>query len=49
MIFQVIHAHDAGTAQSPFRIIEQSLGREVGWVNRFLDREWVRRLAAGKQ
>ena len=45
MTFQVIHSEDAGNAGSPFRVIEQPMGGEVGWVNRFLDREWVRRLA----
>ena len=45
MTFQVIHAQDAGNARSPFRIIEPPMGREVDWVNRFLDREWVRLLA----
>ena len=45
MTFQVIRVQDAGNAQSPFRIIEPPMGREVEWVNRFLDREWVRRLA----
>ena len=34
--------HDA---QSPFRVVEQATGREVGWINRFLDREYARRLA----
>ena len=32
-------------AQSPFRVVEQATGHEVGWINRFLDREYVRRLA----
>jgi site-specific recombinase XerD len=45
MTFQVIGTHDAGHARSPFRILAQPMGREVEWVNRFLDREWVRRLA----
>jgi site-specific recombinase XerD len=45
MIFQVIHSHDGDNARSPFRVIEQSTGREVEWVNRFLDRECLRRLA----
>src|SRR5260370_42177121 len=31
-------------AQSPVRVVEQT-GREGGWINRFLDREYVRRLA----
>src|SRR6202795_5242345 len=45
MTFQVIHAPDVGNARSPFRVIEQPMGREVEWVNRFLDREYLRRLA----
>jgi integrase/recombinase XerD len=45
MTFQVIHSQDAGNARSPFRVIEQPMGREVEWVNRFLDRECVRCLA----
>ena len=32
-------------AQSPVRVVEQTTGREVGWINRYLDREYVRRLA----
>src|ERR1700724_1343165 len=45
MTFQVILSHDGGNARSRFRVIEQPAGREVEWVNRFLDRECVRRLA----
>jgi integrase/recombinase XerD len=30
--------------QSSVRVVEQT-GREVGWINRYLDREYVRRLA----
>jgi integrase len=32
-------------AQCPVRVVEQSTGLEVGWVNHYLDREYVRRLA----
>jgi integrase len=32
-------------AQSPVRVIEQMTGREVSWINHYLDREYVRRLA----
>jgi integrase len=32
-------------AQSPVRVVEQTTGGEVGWINRYLDREYVRRLA----
>jgi site-specific recombinase XerD len=45
MTFQMIHPADGGNARSPFRVIEQPSGREVDWINRFLDRECVRRLA----
>lgn len=45
MTFQVIHLPDPAHARSPFRIIELATRREVEWVNRFLDREYVRRLA----
>src|SRR5215470_5645434 len=44
MKFRVIyqHSHDA---RSPIHIIEQTTGCEVGWINHYLDREYVRRLA----
>jgi integrase len=34
-----------GNGQGPVRVVEQTTSREVGWINRFLDREYVRRLA----
>jgi len=43
--FHVIRSQTPNPAQSPLRVIEHETGREVGWVNRFLDREYVRRLA----
>jgi len=45
MTFHVIHTMGVSNAQSPFRVLEKLTGREVDWINRFLDREWVRRLA----
>jgi integrase len=45
MTFQVIRSKEASNAQSPFRVVEQPIGREVEWINRFLDRERVRCLA----
>ncbi len=45
MRFHVIRLQAPNPAQSPLRVIEHEAGREVGWVNRFLDREYVRRLA----
>ena len=45
MRFHVIRLQAPNSAQSPIRVIEHESGREVGWVNRYLDREYVRRLA----
>lgn len=45
MRFHVIRLQTSNSAQSPIRLIEHETGREVGWVNRYLDREYVRRLA----
>lgn len=45
MRFHVIRPQALNSAQSPIRVIEHGTGREVGWVNRYLDREYVRRLA----
>src|SRR5580704_3222216 len=46
MKFHVICNRDVSHTQSPFRIVEQAAGLEVDWINRFLDREYIRRLAA---
>ena len=43
MKFRIIRSPDRHPARSPFRIIEQETNREVEWVNRFLDRECIRR------
>jgi integrase/recombinase XerD len=45
MQFHVIFPHTSNNAQSPVRVVEQTTGREIGWINRYLDREYVRRLA----
>lgn len=47
MKFRVIDLQISQNAQSPVRVVEQTTGREVGWINRYLDREYVRRLADG--
>ena len=44
MKFRLIQ-QTSNPAQSPVRVVEQTTGREVGWINRYLDREYVRRLA----
>src|SRR5437868_7999537 len=45
MKIHVLHLQATSGAQSPVRVVEQTTGHEVGWVNRYLDREYVRRLA----
>ena len=45
MKFCVIHQQTSHNAHSPVRVIEQTTGQGVGWINRYLDREYVRRLA----
>ena len=45
MNFHVISLNIAVNGHSPYQVAEQSNGRGVGWINRFLDRECVRRLA----
>jgi integrase/recombinase XerD len=47
MKFCVIDQRISNDAQSPVRVVEQTTGWEVGWINRYLDREYVRRLAGG--
>ena len=42
MTFKVIHQPNAGGARSPFQVVEAMTGREVEWINHFLDRECVR-------
>jgi site-specific recombinase XerD len=45
MSYELIYRVDLGSAQSPFRVVAQPTGREVGWINRFLDQCCVRGLA----
>ena len=40
-----IYQQTSNPAHSPFRVVEQTTGREVDWINRYLDREYVRRVA----
>jgi integrase/recombinase XerD len=44
MKFHLIDQPSSPNAQCPIRVIEQT-GREVGWINAYLDREYVRCLA----
>jgi integrase len=45
MKFQVTFQKTAVGAHSPYQVVEQTTCRGVGWINRYLDREYVRRLA----
>jgi len=45
MTYELIYRADLSSAHSPFRIVAQPAGREVGWINRFLDQCRVRGLA----
>ena len=45
MKFRVVRQQAPSGAHSPIQVVEQPAGLGVGWINRFLDREYVRRLA----
>lgn len=45
MKFRVVREKPASGAHRPIYVIEQETGQGVGWINRYLDREYVRRLA----
>jgi integrase/recombinase XerD len=45
MIYAMVHQPGSSNAQSPFRVIVQKTGRQVDWVNRYLDQSCVRGLA----
>jgi site-specific recombinase XerD len=45
MTFRIVQQPASNPARSSFRVVERSTGREVDWINRFLDGESVRRVA----
>jgi hypothetical protein len=45
MKFRVIHQQISHNPQSPVRVVEQATRHGVSWINRYLDREYVRGLA----
>jgi integrase len=45
MKFRVIKEKPSPSAHSPVQVVEQDTGQSVGWINRFLDRQYIRRLA----
>jgi hypothetical protein len=42
MKFHVIYQCTSSNGQSPVRVVEQATGREIGWINRYLDCQYVR-------
>ena len=44
MTFHVAHQLGLSNAHSPFRVVERS-GREVEWINRYLDQQRIRGVA----
>ena len=45
MMFRVLHQPSTNQARCPYRVMVQTTGREIGWINQYLDYETVRRLA----
>ncbi len=45
MTFRVNHQSSDNPARCPYRVVVQATGREIDWINRYLDYETVRRLA----
>jgi site-specific recombinase XerD len=45
MTFRVVHQPSGNAARCPYRVIVQGTGREIDWINRYLDYETLRRLA----
>ena len=45
MTFRVVHKPSNNHVRCPYRIVEQATGREIDWINQYLDYETLRRLA----
>jgi hypothetical protein len=45
MTFRVVSKPSNNHVRCPYRIIDQSTGREIEWINQYLDYETLRRLA----
>ena len=45
MTFRVVSKPSNNHVRCPYRIVEQTTGREIDWINRYLDYEMLRRLA----
>ena len=45
MTFRVVYKPTDSRVRCPYRIVEQATGREIGWINEYLDNQTLRRLA----
>ena len=45
MSLRVVHKPSNNHVRCPYRIVEQATGREIDWINQYLDYEMLRRLA----
>src|ERR1700687_3145428 len=45
MTFRVVHKPSNNHVRCPYHIVEQFTGREINWINEYLDYEMLRRLA----
>ncbi len=45
MTFRVVHKPSHNHARCPYRVVDEATGREIGWINQYLDYETLRRLA----
>ena len=39
MTFRVVHQPSDNPARCPYRVVEQATGREIDWINQYLDYE----------
>ncbi len=45
MTFRIVHQPSTNQARCPYRVVAQGTGREIAWINQYLDYETLRRLA----
>ena len=45
MTFRVVHQPSTNQARCPYRVIVQTTGREIAWINKYLDYQTLRRRA----
>src|SRR6266568_8836665 len=45
MTFRVVHQPFPNPTRCPYRVVLKETGREIGWINEYLDYETLRRLS----